>query len=73
VVAVVVGLAAPALQSFGVLSPVVDGWFTRWVGALVAVVGIVMTMWAQGVMGDSWRVAWTRRRPRGWSRVGRSP
>lgn len=58
VVAVVAGLVAPALQAFGVVAPVeaVDGWFTRGAGVLVAVAGIAATLWAQGAMGDSWRV-----------------
>jgi protein-S-isoprenylcysteine O-methyltransferase Ste14 len=58
VVAVVAGLVAPALQAFGVVAPIeaVDGWFTRGVGVIVAVAGIAATLWAQGAMGDSWRV-----------------
>ncbi|MFI7679139.1 methyltransferase family protein [Actinophytocola sp. NPDC049390] len=58
VVAVVAGLVAPALQAFGVVAPVaaVDGWFTRVAGVVVAVAGIAATLWAQGAMGDSWRV-----------------
>ncbi|WP_459712323.1 methyltransferase family protein [Actinophytocola sp. KF-1] len=58
VVAVVAGLVAPALQAFGVVGPlaVVDGWFTRGAGVVVALAGIVATLWAQTAMGDSWRV-----------------
>lgn len=58
IVAVVVGLVAPALQLFGAVSPVapLDSDLTRWAGALVAAAGIVATLWAQGAMGDSWRV-----------------
>jgi protein-S-isoprenylcysteine O-methyltransferase Ste14 len=58
VVAVVAGLVAPALQLFGAVSPVVapGRWLIGGVGAVVAVAGIAATMWAQGSMGDSWRV-----------------
>lgn len=58
VVAVVAGLVAPALQWSGVVSPIaaLDGWFTRGAGLIVAVAGIAATLWAQGAMGDSWRV-----------------
>ena len=56
VVAVVAGLAAPALQLSGVVSPVVDGWVLPAAGVVVTVAGIVATLWAQGAMGESWRV-----------------
>lgn len=56
VVAVVLGLVAPALQLFGVVTPVVDSWATRALGAVLAAAGIVATLFAQGTMGDSWRV-----------------
>lgn len=58
VVAVFAGLVAPAFQAFGAVAPVaaVDGWFARVAGVVVAVAGIAATLWAQGTMGDSWRV-----------------
>ena len=56
VVAVVAGLVAPVSQLVGVVSPVADSWVTRVAGGAVAVAGIVATLWAQGAMGDSWRV-----------------
>lgn len=56
VVAVLFGLAAPALQLLGVVRPVVDGWLPALAGALLTLGGIAATMWAQGSMGDSWRV-----------------
>jgi protein-S-isoprenylcysteine O-methyltransferase Ste14 len=56
VVAVLIGLVAPALQLFGVVSPVVDTWVTRTLGAVLAAAGILATLFAQGTMGDSWRV-----------------
>lgn len=56
VVAVVTGLVAPALQLFGVVSPVLGGLVLPAAGVVVTVAGIVATLWAQGAMGDSWRV-----------------
>lgn len=56
VVAVVIGLVAPALQLLDVVGPVVDSWLTRALGAVLAAAGIVTTLFAQGTMGDSWRV-----------------
>ena len=75
IVAVVVGLVAPALQLFGAVSPVgpLDSDFTRWAGALVATAGIVATLWAQGAMGDSWRVGVDPDETTGLVTSGRSP
>ena len=56
VVAVVVGLVAPLLQLIGAVRPLAEGWVVGVVGAVVAVVGIGLALWAQGVMGASWRV-----------------
>jgi protein-S-isoprenylcysteine O-methyltransferase Ste14 len=58
VVAVVVGLIAPAGQLAGVVGPlaVLDGWVVRILGAVLASVGIVATVLAQQAMGRSWRV-----------------
>jgi protein-S-isoprenylcysteine O-methyltransferase Ste14 len=56
VAAVVLGLVAPTLQLFGVVTPLVDSWLTRTAGAVLAAAGIVATLFAQGTMGDSWRV-----------------
>lgn len=56
VVAVLIGLVAPALQLFDVVNPVADTWVTRALGAVLAAAGIVATLFAQGTMGDSWRV-----------------
>lgn len=56
VVAVVAGLVAPALQLSGAVSPVFGGWWVHAAGAVVTAAGIVATLWAQGTMGDSWRV-----------------
>jgi len=56
VVAVLIGLVAPALQLFGAVTPVVDTWVTRTLGAVLAAAGILATLFAQGTMGDSWRV-----------------
>jgi protein-S-isoprenylcysteine O-methyltransferase Ste14 len=38
------------------VTPLADSWPTRTAGALLAAAGIVATMFAQGTMGDSWRV-----------------
>ncbi len=56
VAAVVIGLVAPALQLSGAVTPLVDSWLTRTAGAVLAAAGIVATLFAQGTMGDSWRV-----------------
>lgn len=56
--AMLLGLFAPALQAFGVVSPVAllqESWVQA-VGALLALVGIVATVHAQNDMGESWRV-----------------
>jgi protein-S-isoprenylcysteine O-methyltransferase Ste14 len=54
--AVVAALVAPALQMFDVVDPVADSWFTRGAGAVLAALGIVAVLWAQGAMGISWRI-----------------
>jgi protein-S-isoprenylcysteine O-methyltransferase Ste14 len=56
VVAVVAGLVAPALQLAGVVAPVLGGWLVHAAGIVVTAGGVVATLWAQGAMGDSWRV-----------------
>ena len=47
--------------------------FVRWAGALVATAGIVATLWAQGAMGDSWRVGVDPDETTGLVTSGRSP
>lgn len=58
VVAVVAGLVAPALQLAGAIEPLsaLDGWVARGLGIALAAIGIGATLWAQGTMGNSWRV-----------------
>ncbi|CAM4489311.1 isoprenylcysteine carboxylmethyltransferase family protein [Nocardia ninae] len=58
VVAFAVGLAAPILQLTDVLDPIplLDKKFVSWVGVVVAVAGIVGTLYAQRDMGESWRI-----------------
>ncbi|MCP2242482.1 methyltransferase family protein [Lentzea aerocolonigenes] len=56
--ALVLGLAAPALQLAGVLTPVdaLDGGAGHAIGAVLAVGGIAATLAAQRAMGTSWRI-----------------
>jgi protein-S-isoprenylcysteine O-methyltransferase Ste14 len=58
VIALVVAVIGPLLQLFGIITPLsvlhADGIQTA--GIALAVLGIVLTVWAQLDMGDSWRV-----------------
>ena len=57
-VAIAAALVAPVLQVVGVVSPV-GVLHAPWIpitGIVVAVVGIVATVYAQVDMGDSWRI-----------------
>jgi protein-S-isoprenylcysteine O-methyltransferase Ste14 len=58
VVALVVAVAGPLLQLSGAIAPLpglqVEG--IQIAGIALAVLGIVLTVWAQLDMGDSWRV-----------------
>jgi protein-S-isoprenylcysteine O-methyltransferase Ste14 len=56
VVAVVLGLLAPAGQLAGLLEPLLDGWPMVTAGGVVAVGGIALTVLAQQAMGTSWRI-----------------
>ncbi|MEV3900721.1 isoprenylcysteine carboxylmethyltransferase family protein [Mycobacterium sp. NPDC050551] len=58
VVAVVVGAVAPILQLAGVVTPIgaLNQPATGVAGAILAVLGIAATLWAQESMGDSWRI-----------------
>jgi protein-S-isoprenylcysteine O-methyltransferase Ste14 len=56
ILGVLVTVAAPFLQLAGVVAPV---FFLRslWIfGVVIAVIGIIGTVYAQLVMGDSWRI-----------------
>ena len=56
ILGVLVTVAAPVLQLAGVVAPV---FFLRplWIfGVVIAVIGIVGTVYAQLVMGNSWRI-----------------
>jgi protein-S-isoprenylcysteine O-methyltransferase Ste14 len=55
VVALVVGVVGPVAALAG-LDPLVDAGGVEVAGAVVAVVGIVLTLLAQLSMGDSWRI-----------------
>ena len=58
VIALVVAVIGPLLQLFGIITPLsvlhADGIQTA--GIALAMLGIVLTVWAQLDMGDSWRV-----------------
>jgi protein-S-isoprenylcysteine O-methyltransferase Ste14 len=58
VVALAVAVVGPLLQLSGAITPL-PGLHAEWMqiaGIALAVVGIVLTVWAQLDMGDSWRV-----------------
>ncbi len=56
--AVVLCIAGPVLQLTGILSPVeaLDGDVASILGAVLASLGIVITLVAQFAMGDAWRI-----------------
>lgn len=54
--AIVVGVAAPALQWSGLIDPLVNVLWVYIVGIVVAIAGIAATVYAQLDMGDSWRI-----------------
>lgn len=58
VIALVVAVAGPLLQLAGVITPlsVLHAGWIQIAGITLAVLGIVLTVWAQLDMGDSWRV-----------------
>lgn len=58
VVALIVAVAAPALQLAGVVSPlsVLTAAWIQFTGVVLAIVGIAATVYAQLDMGDSWRI-----------------
>ncbi|GAA2410967.1 methyltransferase family protein [Mycolicibacterium llatzerense] len=58
IAAILAGIAAPLLQLLGVLSPVapLHGSWIQASGTVLAVAGIVATLYAQRDMGASWRI-----------------
>lgn len=56
VAALVIAVAAPVLQLLGAVAPLVDLPWLHAVGVVVAVVGIIATVYAQIDMGESWRI-----------------
>jgi protein-S-isoprenylcysteine O-methyltransferase Ste14 len=58
VIALVVAVVGPLLQLSGVVTPlpVLHAEWIQVAGIALAVLGIVLTVWAQLDMGDSWRV-----------------
>jgi protein-S-isoprenylcysteine O-methyltransferase Ste14 len=58
VVALVLGLAAPLLDLAGAVGPIdtLDGTVGHAVGIVLAAGGIVLTLYAQVAMGESWRI-----------------
>jgi len=57
-VAMVVGVAAPVVQLVGMLSPIglLDAGWIQVFATILAVAGIVATMYSQYDMGESWRI-----------------
>jgi protein-S-isoprenylcysteine O-methyltransferase Ste14 len=58
VIALTVAVVGPLLQLYGVITPLpgLQAIGIQIVGIVVALLGIVLTVWAQLDMGDSWRV-----------------
>jgi protein-S-isoprenylcysteine O-methyltransferase Ste14 len=58
VVALIIAVVGPALQFSAVIAPlrVLHADWIQITGIAIAVLGIVLTVWAQLDMGDSWRV-----------------
>jgi protein-S-isoprenylcysteine O-methyltransferase Ste14 len=58
VTALVIAVLGPLLQLFGVIAAlsVLQAQWIQTTGVALAVLGIVLTVWAQLDMGDSWRV-----------------
>lgn len=58
VLAIGIGVAAPALQAAGILDPVaaVDAPTIHLTGIALALAGIAATLYAQTQMGESWRI-----------------
>jgi protein-S-isoprenylcysteine O-methyltransferase Ste14 len=58
VISLVVAVAGPLLQLFGVITPLpgLQAEGIQIAGIALALLGIVLTVWAQLDMGDSWRV-----------------
>ncbi len=58
VVAIAIGVTAPALQRFGLVAPlsVLNAPWLQTLGIVIALFGIAATVYAQLDMGDSWRI-----------------
>lgn len=58
VVAIAIGVIAPALQLFGILTPlgVLHSAWIQIAGIVIATAGIAATIYSQLDMGDSWRI-----------------
>ena len=56
ILGVLVTVAAPVLQLAGVVAPVVRSSWIQIAGIVIALVGITGTVYAQLVMGSSWRI-----------------
>jgi protein-S-isoprenylcysteine O-methyltransferase Ste14 len=58
VIAMVLGVLAPAVQVFGVLDPIaaLEAWELQALGFAFALGGLAGTLCAQNDMGDSWRI-----------------
>lgn len=55
VVALVIGAAAPIAALAG-MDPLVDSDAAAWTGAVIASIGVLLTLLAQLSMGESWRI-----------------
>ena len=57
-IALILGIAAPALALTGVIAPIeaLDGSGAHVVGVVLALLGIALTLYAQVAMGTSWRI-----------------
>lgn len=56
VVATVVGLLAPVLAVAGIVEPAASLDSIQPLGLVIGVLGLVLTLWAQAAMGNSWRI-----------------
>lgn len=56
VIAQAAAVVGPVLQLSGVLAPIWQVGWIQFAGIVVAVLGIVLMVWAQLDMGDSWRI-----------------
>lgn len=56
IVATVVGLLAPVLAVAEIVEPATNLDSIQLLGLVIGVLGLVLTLWAQAAMGNSWRI-----------------